>query len=197
MKKFTLLAALMVLFCGANLSAKSFDWSKCWCNYGAGIKEGDIIVNAGGGLCYRDLSYSVYDDFKFFPPVMAEVQYAMKIWELPFTFGGYAGMRGYSFKYIDRYDTAGKPVYEKANYFGIFFGGEATYHIQLPPEGLDLYATTRIGTNIPFVKSGKYWTPEYFQLGEAFGANWFFNDTVGINLEFGFPFSKFGVALKF
>lgn len=192
MKKFTLLAALMVLFCGANLSAKSFDWSECWCNYGAGIKEGDFIVNVDGGLWYSDFGYSVHDGFWFIPPVMAEVQYAMKIWELPFTFGGYAGMRGYGYSYknAENEDVSAK-------YFGVFFGGEASYHIQLPPEGLDLYATTRIGANIPFVKPGKHWTPDYFQFGQAFGANWFFNDTVGINLEFGFPFSKFGVALKF
>ena len=192
MKKFTLLAALMVLFCGANLSAKSFDWSKCWCNYGADIKEGDFIVNVDGGLWYSDFGYSVHDGFWFIPPVMAEVQYAMKIWELPFTFGGYAGMRGYGYSYknAENEDVSAK-------YFGVFFGGEASYHIQLPPEGLDLYATTRIGTNIPFVKPGKYWDPEFVQFGQAFGANWFFNDTVGINLEFGFPFSKFGVALKF
>ena len=45
MKKITLLAAIMVLFCGTALSAKSFDWSECWCNYGGGIKKGDFIVN--------------------------------------------------------------------------------------------------------------------------------------------------------
>ena len=178
MKKRSLIALLVVLLSGATLSAKSFDWSKCWCNYGADIKEGDFIVNVDGGLWYSDFGYSV--------------QYAMKIWELPFTFGGYAGMRGYGYSYknAENEDVSAK-------YFGVFFGGEASYHIQLPPEGLDLYATTRIGANIPFVKPGKHWTPDYFQFGQAFGANWFFNDTVGINLEFGFPFSKFGVALKF
>ena len=117
----------MVLFCGANLSAKSFDWSKCWCNYGAGIKEGDFIVNVDGGLWYSDFGYSVHDGFWFIPPVMAEVQYAMKIWELPFTFGGYAGMRGYGYSYknAENEDVSAK-------YFGVFFGGEASYHIQLP-----------------------------------------------------------------
>ena len=187
-----MIALLVVLLSGATLSAKSFDWSKCWCNYGADIKEGDFIVNVDGGLWYSDFGYSVHDGFWFIPSVMAEVQYAMKIWELPFTFGGYAGMRGYGYSYknAENEDVSAK-------YFGVFFGGEASYHIQLPPEGLDLYATTRIGANIPFVKPGKHWTPDYFQFGQAFGANWFFNDTVGINLEFGFPFSKFGVALKF
>ena len=192
MKKFTLLAALMILFCGTSLSAKSFDWSECWCNYGGGISEGDFVVNAGAGFWYKDLGYAVHDNFIFFPSVMAEVQYAQKIWKLPFTFGGYTGFRGYRYEYKNEdHETV------EAKYFGVFFGAEATYHIQLPPEGLDLYASTRIGTNIPFVKPGKYWDPEFVQFGQAFGANWFFNDTVGINMEFGFPFSKFGVALKF
>ena len=62
---------------------------------------------------------------------------------------------------------------------------------------LDVFATTRIGINLPFVKPGKHWAPDYFQFGQSFGANWFFSDTIGINLEFGYPFSKFGVALKF
>ena len=45
MKKFTVVAALMVLFCGTALSAKSFDWSECWCNYGGGLEKGDFVVN--------------------------------------------------------------------------------------------------------------------------------------------------------
>ena len=192
MKKHILLSLLILLVSGSALSAKDFDWSECWCNYGGGVKEGDFIVNVDGGLWYSDFSYSAYDDFWFIPPVMAEVQYVTKIWELPFTFGVYVGMRSYGYEYKNAENES-----VSATYFGVFFGGEAAYHIQLPPENLDLYATTRIGANIPFVKPGKHWTPDYFQFGQSFGANWFFNDTVGINLEFGFPFSKFGVALKF
>ena len=192
MKKIKLLAALMIFFCGTALSAKDFDWSECWCNYGGGVKEGDFIINASGGLWLSDFSYSVHDNYWVFPPVLVEVQYAMPIWKLPFTFGGYTGVRGYGYKYRNSKD---KEITE--TYFSIFFGGEAAYHIQLPPEGLDLYAVTRIGSNVPFVHPSSGWTPDWFQFGEAFGANWFFNDTVGINLEFGYPFSKFGVAIKF
>ena len=50
MKKRSLIALLVVLLSGATLSAKSFDWSKCWCNYGGNIKEGDFIVNVDGVL---------------------------------------------------------------------------------------------------------------------------------------------------
>ena len=58
-------------------------------------------------------------------------------------------------------------------------------------------SVTRIGGNVPVVKPGQYWAPDYFQLGEAIGANWFFGDTFGLNLEFGYPFTKFGVTFKF
>ena len=197
MKKLKIFAVLMVLLCSTSLYAKDFDWSECWCNYGGGIQEGDFILNIDGGLCYNDLVYTAYDDYWFIPPVMVEMQYAQPIWKLPFTFGGYAGFRAYGYSY-DKWDSSkGKYVKKETSYWGVFFGGEAAYHIQMPPKGLDLYAVTRIGGSIPFVKPGHYWVPDYFHFGEAVGANWFFGDTFGLNLEFGYPFTKFGVTLKF
>ena len=187
MKRFKIITILMVLFCGTALSAKDFDWSECWCNYGGGIQQGDCIVNASAGLWFSDFEYAVYNNFMFIPPVMVEVQYAQPIWKLPFTFGGYAGMRGYSYKINE----------DEYRYLSVFCGGEAAYHIQLPPKGLDLYAATRVGVNIPFVRPGQEWNPDFFQFGEALGANWFFNEFFGLNLEFGFPFSKFGVSFQF
>lgn len=187
MKRIKIITILMVLFCGTALSAKDFDWSECWCNYGGGIQQGDCIVNASAGLWFRDFEYAVYNNFMFIPPVMVEVQFAQPIWKLPFTFGGYAGMRGYSYKINE----------DEYRYLIVFCGGEAAYHIQLPPKGLDLYAVTRVGVNIPFVRPGQEWNPDFFQFGEALGANWFFNEFFGLNLEFGFPFSKFGVSFQF
>ncbi len=198
MKKRSLIAALIVLLCGTSLSAKSFDWSQCWCNYGGGIEKGDFIVNVDAGLLYSDFVYNVYDGYWCLPPIMVEVQYAQPIWKLPFTFGGYAGVHAYGYKYLDHYDTRLNPVYEKDTYWGLFFGGEAAYHVQLPPESLDVYAVTRIGANIPVVKpKWSAWVPDYFQFGEAIGANWFFSKSFGLNLELGYPFTKFGVTLKF
>ena len=184
MKKFTLVTALMVLLCGTALSAKDFDWSECWCNYGGGIKQGDFLVNVDAGLMYTDLAYIGYNDFWFLPPVLVEVQYAQPIWKLPFTFGGYAGFHG--FNYGNDY-----------SYWGVFFGGEIEYHVMLPPEELDVYAATRIGGSIPFVKNGTFSLADYYHAGGAIGANWFFNKGFGVNLEFGYPFTKFGVTFKF
>ncbi len=196
MKKIKLLAILMVLFCGTALSAKSFDWSECWCNYGGGIEKGDFIINVDTGLFYNDFVYAGYNNYWFIPPVMVEVQYAQPIWKLPFTFGGYAGFHAYGFEFFDGYDSKGDSIYKETTFWGVFFGAEAAYHIQLPPEGLDLYAVTRIGGNVPIVKP-RHWISDYFHVGEAIGANWFFGDTFGVNLEVGYPFTKLGATFKF
>ena len=190
-KTFKALIAALVLLMAAPLTAKDFDWSQCWCNYGAGIKQGDVIVNIDGGLWYGDLAYSLKNGGFILPPVMAEIQFAQPIWKLPFTFGGYFGTRAYGWVEND----------QKQLYWGVFFGGEASYHMQLPPENLDLYATTRVGGGFPLAKPASAdWNPDpldLFHPGLAFGASWYFNKTFGLNLEFGAPMSKFGVSLKF
>ncbi len=191
MKRIKLIAMLVALLCSSSLFAKEFDWSECWCNYGGGLKKGDVLVTADAGLWYSDLSYWGYSGAWVLPPVMVEVQYAQPIWKLPFTFGGYAGMRGYS------WEVNG----EKQTYMGLFFGGEAEYHIMLPPESLDVYAAARVGGGFPLVKPHeKYWIAEpsdFFHFGGSIGASWYFTKTAGLNLEFGYPLSKFGVTLKF
>lgn len=197
MKKLKLLAILMVLFCGSTLSAKSFDWSECWCNYGGGIRKGDFIINVDTGLWYTDFAYTNYTGYWCFPPVMVEVQYAQPIWKLPFTFGGYAGLHAFGYKYWDGKNSAGRDIYKETAYWGLIFGTEAAYHIQLPPKGLDVYAVTRIGGTIPLKSPDYYWDAEYFHIGEAIGANWFFGDFFGVNLEFGYPFTKIGATFKF
>lgn len=197
MRRLKLFAVLFVLLCGSYLSAKDFDWSECWCNYGGGIKQGDFLVNVDAGFLYQDFEYSTHDDFWFFPPVMVEVQYVQPIWKLPLSFGGYAGIHGFGYKKIDHYTSEEQPVYKTYTYWGVFFGAEAAYHIQLPPESLDVYAVTRFGGNIPFVKNRELSHYDYIHFGEALGASWFFGEHAGLNIEFGYPFSKCGVILKF
>ena len=75
MKKFSFIAILLLLLSGTALSAKDFDWSECWCNYGGGIEKGDVIINIDGGLYYSDFAYAANDGFWFFPPVMFEIQF--------------------------------------------------------------------------------------------------------------------------
>ena len=200
MKKISLVAALMVLLCGASLSAKSFDWSQSWCNYGAGVKEGDFLVTADVALDFTDFGYLSYTNGWFMPPVMAEVQYAKKIWKLPFTFGGFVGFGGHGYKYIasSTYSYPEGYTYTYANryWWNIFFGAEAAYHAKLPVETLDVYIITRLGVNIP-ITNGYTYFGDYILFGEAIGMNWFFTDKVGLNAEIGYPFTKVGATFKF
>ena len=48
MKKFRIAfaALVMALVCG-TASAKEFDWSKCWCTFGGGIEQGDVLLSVG------------------------------------------------------------------------------------------------------------------------------------------------------
>lgn len=202
MKKISLVAALMVLLCGASLSAKDFDWSQSWCNYGAGIKEGDFLVTADVGLDFTDFAYLSNPNGWFMPPVMVEVQYAKKIWKLPFTFGGFAGVSGHGYsygstghyEYINGTYTYVYDSYNTYHWWNIFFGAEAAYHAKLPVDTLDVYVVTRLGANIPVTNGGSL---NYVHIGEAIGINWFFSDKVALNAEVGYPFEKVGVTFKF
>ena len=187
MKKISLVAVLMVLLCGASLSAKDFDWSQSWCNYGGGIKEGDFLVTVDAGIDFTDFAYLSNTNGWFMPPVMVEVQYAKKIWKLPFTFGGYAGVSGYGWRGTGYSDY----------WWNIFFGAEAAYHAKLPAEKLDVYIVTRIGGNVPITNWRTTYAGDYILFGEAIGLNWFFSDKVGLNAELGYPFTKVGVTFKF
>lgn len=197
MKKISLVAALMVLLCGASLSAKDFDWSQSWCNYGGGIKEGDFLVTVDAGIDFTDFAYLSNTNGWFMPPVMVEVQYAKKIWKLPFTFGGFAGVSGHGYKALTGSHYDGYTLvydYENRYWWNILIGAEAAYHAMLPAEKLDIYVVTRLGANIPITNG---WAYEYVHFGEAIGINWFFSDKVALNAEVGYPFEKVGVTFKF
>ena len=197
-KKIKVLLAALVMLCAGSAFADDFDWSQCWCNYGGGIKEGNILVNIDGGINYVDLTYSAYNGFWFIPTVMVDVQYAKPIWKLPFAFGGYAGVRAAGYK-VYTYEN-GSYVYKDVSKFTIFGGAEASYHVMLPPKNLDVYAVNRIGFGIPIV-TGSYAAPyvvtDFVDFNISFGANYFFSDNFGLNLELGAPVSKFGITLKF
>ncbi|MDE5898610.1 MAG: hypothetical protein K2H09_05035 [Treponemataceae bacterium] len=184
-------AAAAVLAMGAAASA--YEWSECWKNYGGGIEEHDLIINAGVGV---NSMMFVSGRSGFIPPVELNVEFMQKIWVLPFGFGGFFGFSGYNEKY-DVLD-GGYTQHFKNFYFGAF----ANYHLQLPVEKLDVYAGMRVGAEIVRsdwelggrdehdVAGGVYW-------GGTLGASWFFTDFFGVNLEFGYPtFARLGVSFK-
>ncbi|MBR4004997.1 MAG: hypothetical protein IKI90_04030 [Treponema sp.] len=174
-KKF--LAIFASLFVFGSVSSFAFDWSQCWCNYGGGVEKGDFILHVDAGLgawLYGDKDWSV-------PYVEIGLNYAGFIWKLPFTFGGYVGtdMHGY---YDDFYQR-------------LYTGGDIAYHIQLPPEIIDLYAGSRLGIVIYMGDYSRNWNWTY---DPYIGANFFFTDSFGLNVETGYlNWLRAGFSFKF
>lgn len=185
-KKIKTLIASLILLCGSSLFAADFDWSQCWCNYGAGIEKGDKLLSLDAGF-----PWDYFDAFNAggwaIPTVAVDFQVACPVWKLPFTFGGY----GYfDLQHYDVYNTS-------YTFMGLSFGGCATYHVQMPPKNLDLYSGLKAGIHVDF---SDFYTHNYlinFDWGYNIGASWFFTDDFGVNLELGYPINKFGVVFKF
>lgn len=184
MKKFKMMmvAVVFALACG-SASAADFDWSKCWCTFGGGIEQGDVLLSVDAGLGYTVFGVNA-DGYWWLPYVEVSADVATKIGKLPFTFGGYAG-----------FDANGYNSNNYAySYWNAYTGAEALYHISLPPSGLDLYAGARAGVHFTF---GSANTVGFDWGVVAIGANYFFSDTFGVNLEIGYPRVKAGVTFKF
>lgn len=196
-KLLTGLLAGLVMFTGTAF-ASDFKWSECWCTYGAGIEKGDIIVNVDAGM-----PWSVFDTINAggwaIPTIIAEVQVAQPIWKLPFTFGGYFTYDYSSIPTEGWYYANGEHKWGKTKLYHsvIATGGSATYHFHLPPKGLDLYSGLKMGLKIDISNIYSNNVNLGFDWGMNIGANWFFNDTFGLNLEFGYPYTRFGAAFKF
>ncbi len=191
MKKIkTLIAALFVL-CGSSLFAADFDWSQCWCNYGAGIKQGDKTVSVDFGLDNDFWDLIGTKNYWAIPAVVVDFEMAQPIWKLPFTFGGYAGYRLDGYK-GEHYEYISNTIY---------LGGIAAYHVMLPPKNLDVYVASKVGCSFTLISSKDDFEsngdPFDMQFHEVIGASWYFNDGFGINLELGYPLSKFGIIFKF
>lgn len=191
MKKFKILFAAVLMMCSTAAFADDFDWSKCWCNYGAGLKDGDSTLVIGGGV---PLDFFAYLRGGWaIPEVMVDYQKMVKLGELPFAFGGYASYQSYGVK---------GDGYKWANHY-LRAGVEAAYHVMLPPEKLDVYVVTRAGLSMEFyndVVNGKVADKHaypYVHFGEAIGGSWYFSDKMAVNAEIGYPLQKVGILFKF
>lgn len=166
--------------------ADDFDWSKCWCNYGGGLKEGDKTLTIDGGMSWGYLN--LLNAGWAIPDIVVDFQFAKPIWKLPFTFGGYVGFSSYGVKNWNQ------------KHSNIYSGAEAAYHVMLPPKDLDVYAITRIGLMIDMYKEGANAKANplfYSHWGEALGASYHFSETFAVNAELGYPVNKVGVQFKF
>lgn len=186
MKKLKALLAVLVLLCSAPVFADDFDWSQCWCNYGAGIESGDMLLSVDGGI-----PWTFFDAYNAggwaIPYVLADFEIACPIWKLPFSFGGYAG---YGYKFYKSYE-------KKYSHSMFVTGASVSYHVMMPPKQLDLY--TGLKTGVTFDISNSYSAGRHidFDFGYTIGGSWYFTDTFGVNAELGFPMNRIGVVFQF
>ena len=172
-----LIAGLVMLLCSGTAFAGDFDWSQFWCNYGADMKAGTVVVDVAGGI-----NWEFFSDFQYgfsMPYAEAALDICCPIWKLPFSFGGFFGTK-MAFGSIFKFDTE--------------FGAQAKYHFMLPLEGLDTYVGVRLGAYAYSLFSvwGFYWS------GFAGATYYFASKNFGIVAEFGYPvWAKVGISLKF
>ncbi len=76
MKKLRAVLAALLLFTSASAFADDFDWSQCWCNYGAEIEAGDMLLAVDGGI-----PWDIFDAFNSggwtIPYVLADFGYTI------------------------------------------------------------------------------------------------------------------------
>ncbi len=182
------IAVLTVLFVSLPSFAEDFDWSQCWCTYGAGIKEKDLIVDIGTGINWKVLNLDADRKNWFVPAIEVSVEVPVKIWKLPLSFGGSVSYQAWGYK-------AGDTEYGQHDFTT---AGMVNYHFHLPPENLDVYAGLRIGFGYEITDTnGNKGNAPYFYSDEVAGATWYFNDDIGLNVEFGYPIAfRVGVSLK-
>lgn len=195
MKKLKGLLVAVMMLCSTSVFAKDFDWSQCWCNYGAGIEKGDMIVDVAVGL-NDSFFYGFGVDRWSIPYVDAAFDVALPIWKLPFSWGGFVG--------TNFSGANGKGWSSSMWYFN--FGGQVKYHILLPVDNLDVYAGVRLGANLVTSthhdeianKTATDLSGSHFYWSGFLGAHYYLNKTFGFVAEFGHPvWFKAGVSLKF
>ena len=85
MKKIKALLIGLVLSFSAPVFASDFDWSQCWCKYGAGIEKGDMLLSVDAALPW-DFFDTINANGWAVPHVIADFEIAAPIWKLPWLF---------------------------------------------------------------------------------------------------------------
>ena len=194
MKKLKGLLVAVMMLCSTSVFAKDFDWSQCWCNYGAGIKSGTITFDIATG--FNETFTRPFENPNSWSIPYFDVTFdiALPIWKLPFSWGAFAGSNFGG--------ASGKDLTYSMWFFN--FGGHVKYHVLLPVENLYVYAGFRFGASIgqgitnsngveyvDVTGSGFYWSG-------FLGAHYYLNKNFGFIAEFGYPvWLKAGISLKF
>lgn len=185
MKK--LLLALAVL---AVVSGTLFAFDPM--SYPPPVKGGNLLVDLGIGV---GLGYKTYGNVSI-PALSADVEYALPV-NVPISVGGAFGI----VQYKRNFGYVGSDVTETWTY--TIFGAKGNWHWGFDVPWLDFYSGLFLGYRYfswDFEGySGSYPEPDYngFVPGGQIGAHFYFTKNIGAVIEFGMPFSKIGLALKF
>ncbi|MDR0598117.1 MAG: hypothetical protein LBG14_06385 [Treponema sp.] len=158
-------------------------------SYPPPVKGGNILVDLGVGL---GIGYRTHGRMSI-PALAADVEYALPV-NLPISVGGTVGFVQY------KGDYTGTTITETWTY--TFFGAKGNWHWGFDVQWLDLYSGLFFGyRHFAWDVEGysSDLAPDYsdFSFGGQIGAHFYFTKNVGAVLEFGAPFSKIGLALKF
>ena len=158
-------------------------------SYPPPVKGGNILVDLGVGI---GIGYRTHGNVSI-PALAADVECALPV-GVPISVGGTVGIIQY------KGDYTGTNVTETWTY--TFFGAKGNWHWGFNVQWLDLYSGLFLGYryfegNVEGYPN--YLAPDYsnFAPGGQIGAHFYFTKNVGAIIEFGAPFSKIGLALKF
>jgi hypothetical protein len=192
MKKLSLCLLFTACLAGHSLAALDFF------NYGAGLGQGNLLINAGIGFGTPLFGDTVV------PPLSASVDYLYPLNGMPLSFGGLIGL------------TTSELDFSYGNYgytysYSMFtLGARMGWHFDFGVDKLDTYGTLTLG--YIFTSAKAEYTGDWgafpktdpvatgsFLFGINVGARYFFTDMIGAYAEVGFSafsFLSLGVAVK-
>lgn len=190
MKTKKIVAGLLI---AVSLASSAFAASKkkngAWYNsYSGGVKEGQLIIDAGLGL--NGNVEQGGDLTSYIPPLELTAEYTVRIAGLPFGIGGFVGYTGYATKE----EVLTTTVTRERDAF--YTGPMVNYHFNFLKE-LDIYASGKTGicfkdeskkvkeSGVTTFSDDDSWKTLHF--AATAGATYYFNDMFGVNVEVGFP----------
>ncbi len=175
MLKRTVLVLAVLFFTTASML-----FAQDWKNYSPAYKEGDIAIQAGVSL----IPLGGFFGTTTIPPLSISADYAVRIAELPLSFGGFVGYSASKYEYYS---------YATLSYTYLLMGARAAYHVDLGVKNLDSYAGVMLGYNIVTAKWDDNAWSDYYNAGSSYvvygayvGARYFFTKNLAAFGEAGY-----------
>ena len=189
MKKIPFLGVVLTVLVGlAPLSAEVN-----WKSYSPAFPEKSLAIQAGIGLGY------VMPGTVSIPPLGLSVDYALPLWKLPFSLGGYIG-----YAYSEDKNSLGSYTWAY-QYTYYIVGARMAYHVDFGIKKLDSYAGAMLGWDVASVNTsgnaitGSVASAGGLSLGLYVGARYFFTPNWAAFAELGYSVGvlNLGSAYKF